>query len=193
MYKSMKNAFLLLLVMTIFTGVAYPLAVTAVSQIFFPDQANGSLIKKDNEVVGSLLIAQNFTSPGYFYARPSGAGDDGYDAANSAGTNLGPTSKKLMDSIQQQAADFRQANGLNAEAIVPADAVTSSGSGLDPDISIPNAVLQINRVARERGMSAEEVENVVKECSEHPLLGILGEEKANVLKMNLILDSIDGR
>lgn len=133
MYKSLKNALLLLIMLTVITGVFYPLVITGIAQLIFPRQANGSLIVRDGQVVGSSLLAQNFTRPEYFHPRPSAAGQDGYDAAGSAATNLGPTSQKLMDSLKKTADDYRQENNLSDEVVLPSDAVTSSGSGLDPE------------------------------------------------------------
>ena len=183
-----KNAVMLFGVLTLCTGAAYPLAVTVVSQQLFPVQANGSLFEKNGQVAGSMELAQDFTSDRYFHCRPSTAGDGGYDAANSAASNLGPTSRQLIDRVAQDTVRYRVYNGLSADAVVPADAVTTSGSGLDPDISLNNAQLQANRVAAARGMSREMVLAALDECSEHPVLGILGEDKVNVLRLNLALD-----
>lgn len=191
MFKSFKEALLLLCVLTVITGVFYPLAVTGVSQVLFARQANGSIVTKDGQPIGSLLIAQNFTNPEYFHPRPSAAGDDGYDATSSSGTNLGPTSQKLMASISDAADAFRQDNDLAEGDIIPSDAVTSSGSGLDPDISLKNAYMQINRVAAARNMPPEDVKNIVDEYADRPALGILGEPKVNVLVLNLLLDDMD--
>lgn len=191
MFKSFKGALLLLCVLTVITGVFYPLAVTGVSQVLFARQANGSIVTKDGQPIGSLLIAQNFTNPEYFHPRPSAAGDDGYDATSSSGTNLGPTSQKLMASISDAADAFRQDNDLAEGDIIPSDAVTSSGSGLDPDISLKNAYMQINRVAAARNMPPEDVKNIVDEYADRPALGILGEPKINVLVLNLLLDDMD--
>ena len=191
MFKSFKEALLLLCVLTVITGVFYPLAVTGVSQVLFARQANGSIVTKDGQPIGSLLIAQNFTNPEYFHPRPSAAGDDGYDATSSSGTNLGPTSQKLMASISDAADAFRQDNDLTEGDIIPSDAVTSSGSGLDPDISLKNAYMQINRVAAARNMPPEDVKNIVDEYADRPALGILGEPKINVLVLNLLLDDMD--
>lgn len=191
MFKSFKEALLLLCVLTVITGVFYPLAVTGVSQVLFARQANGSIVTKDGQPIGSLLIAQNFTNPEYFHPRPSAAGDDGYDATSSSGTNLGPTSQKLMASISDAADAFRQDNDLAEGDIIPSDAVTSSGSGLDPDISLKNAYMQISRVAAARNMPPEDVKNIVDEYADRPALGILGEPKINVLVLNLLLDDMD--
>ncbi|WP_196599367.1 potassium-transporting ATPase subunit KdpC [Pectinatus frisingensis] len=191
MYKSLKNALLLLIMLTVITGVFYPLVITGIAQLIFPKQANGSLIVRDGQVVGSSLLAQNFTRPEYFHSRPSAAGQDGYDAAGSAATNLGPTSQKLMDSLKKTADDYRQENNLSDEVVLPSDAVTSSGSGLDPEISLPNAYMQIARVAEARGVSTDKIRNIVDEYADSSILGIHGEERVNVLLLNLSLDDMN--
>lgn len=191
MYKSLKNALLLLIMLTVITGVFYPLVITGIAQLIFPRQANGSLIVRDGQVIGSSLLAQNFTRPEYFHPRPSAAGQDGYDAAGSAATNLGPTSQKLMDSLKKTADDYRQENNLSDEVVLPSDAVTSSGSGLDPEISLPNAYMQIARVAEARGVSTDKIRNIVDEYADSSILGIPGEERVNVLLLNLSLDDMN--
>ena len=191
MYKSLKNALLLLIMLTVITGVFYPLVITGIAQLIFPRQANGSLIVRDGRVVGSSLLAQNFTRPEYFHPRPSAAGQDGYDAAGSAATNLGPTSQKLMDSLKKTADDYRQENNLSDEVVLPSDAVTSSGSGLDPEISLSNAYMQIARVAEARGVSTDKIRNIVDEYADSSILGIPGEERVNVLLLNLSLDDMN--
>ncbi|MDD5761050.1 MAG: K(+)-transporting ATPase subunit C [bacterium] len=165
----------------------YPAVVWAVGQGLFPGKANGSLVRVDGKVVGSSLLAQGFSGPSYFHSRPSAAGQ-GYDAANSSGTNLGPTSKKLIEDVKQRVADYRTENGLPPDARVPADAVTSSASGLDPHISVGNATLQANRVAAARKIPREEVLKKVRAHTEGRDLGILGEPRVNVLMLNLDLD-----
>lgn len=174
----------MIVVFTVLLGVGYPLAIWGVGQMFFPHQANGSLIVKDGKVVGSELIGQTFTSPGYFHSRPSAAGN-GYDAAASSGSNLGPTSKKLIDRVTVDA-ETRQAENLNVP--VPADLVTTSASGLDPHISPAAAEFQIPRVARERNMRQEELRTIVAGFTETRQLGVLGEPRVNVLLLNLELD-----
>jgi K+-transporting ATPase ATPase C chain len=167
---------------------AYPLVVWAIAQGLFPYEAGGSLVQRSGETVASELIAQRFSSSKYFYPRPSAAGEAGYDAAGSSGSNLGPISKKLLDAVQQRVAVYRAANGLPPETQVPADAVTASGSGLDPDISVANALLQAPRVARERGRGEEEIKKLVREHTAGRGFGILGEPRVNVVKLNLALD-----
>jgi K+-transporting ATPase ATPase C chain len=166
----------------------YPLVVFGIAQAAFQDKANGSLlVDKDGTVRGSKLLGQGFTAEKYFHPRPSAAGN-GYDAANSSGSNLGPTSQKLNDAIKDRAATYRTENGLKESEPVPADAVTASGSGLDPHISLRNAELQVTRVAKARGLDAEKVRALVKQYTDSADLGILGEPGVNVLQLNLALD-----
>ena len=165
----------------------YPAVVWAVGQGLFPGKANGSLVRVDGKVVGSSLLAQGFTAPNYFHPRPSAAGQ-GYDAVNSGGTNLGPTSKKLIEDVKQRVADYRTENGLAPDARVPADAVTSSASGLDPHISARNALLQAARVAKARGIGEKDVMAKVEANTEGRTFGLLGEPRVNVLTLNLSLD-----
>jgi len=165
----------------------YPAVVWAVGQGLFSHKANGSLVRVDGKVAGSSLLAQGFTAPKYFHPRPSAAGQ-GYDAASSSGTNLGPTSKKLIEDVKQRVASFRTENGLPPDARVPADAVTSSASGLDPHISVGNALLQAARVARARGIGEKDVLAKIGAHTEGRTLGFLGEPRVNVLTLNLSLD-----
>ncbi len=165
----------------------YPLAVWGPAQILFPAKANGSLLVRDGKVVGSELIGQGFTGAGYFHPRPSAAGG-GYDALASGGSNLGPLSKDLIESVRGRAAAYRAENGLEPGAAVPADAVTASGSGLDPHISLQNAGLQTPRVARARGLTEAAVRELIGSLAEGRDLGIFGEARVNVLKLNLTLD-----
>jgi K+-transporting ATPase ATPase C chain len=170
----------------------YPLAVFAISQAIFHDQANGSLIvDKDGTIHGSQLLGQQFTADKYFHSRPSAAGN-GYDATSSGGSNLGPTSRKLADSLAQNISDYRSQNGMDTNDAVPADAVTASGSGLDPHISVRNAELQAPRVAKTRNLAIENVLELMRLNTDAPSLGFLGEPGVNVLKLNLALDALNG-
>lgn len=169
----------------------YPLAVWAIAQVAFPHKANGSLIvAKDGTVRGSELLGQNFTEAKYFHPRPSAAGN-GYDAANSGGSNLGPTSQKLNDAIKDRIAAYRAENGLKETDAVPADAVTASGSGLDSHISLRNAELQITRVAKARGLEELKIRDLIQRNSNRPDFGVLGDAGVNVLRLNLGLDGIE--
>jgi K+-transporting ATPase ATPase C chain len=184
----LRISVLLTLVFAVLLCGVYPLAVWAGGQALFAKKANGSLVLDGTGAVrGSALLAQNFSSARYFQPRPSAAGT-GYDATNSGGTNLGPTSQKLSDSVKAAVAAYRSANGLAADALVPADAVTSSGSGLDPDISVANALTQAARVAGARGVPVATVQALVAAGTEGRDLGILGEPRVNVLELNAALD-----
>ena len=190
----MKNLIVQLrisLVATLFLALilcgVYPLTVWVLAQGVFPDRANGSLVKENDRLVGSRLIAQGFQSPKYFHPRPSAAGQ-GYDATRSGGTNLGPLSRKLVETVRQRAEEYRNKNNLPLDAPVPADAVTASASGLDPHISLKNALVQAQRVARGRGLSENLVLKQVELHTEGRDLGILGEPRVNVLMLNLALD-----
>ena len=186
MLSELKPAILFTIVLSVLTGILYPLGITAVAQGLFPRQANGSLIKESGRVIGSDLIGQNFTRPEYFHPRPSAAGN-GYDAANSGGSNLGPTNSALSDRLTKDAAQFRKDNPDFAGPI-PADAITTSASGLDPDISPANAMAQATRVAKVRGKSLVEIQNLITANIEGRDLGFLGESRVNVLRLNLALD-----
>jgi K+-transporting ATPase ATPase C chain len=185
--KQIYPAVAMVLIFTVITGVIYPLLVTGLSQVFFKSQAQGSLIEKNGEIIGSRLIGQTFTKPGYFYSRPSAAGN-GYDSMASGGTNLGPTNKKLVDGKVKGAAETLRKE--NPQAPIPVDLVTSSGSGLDPHITPAAAEFQIDRVARERGISPEEIRRLVREHTEGRQFGFLGELRVNVLELNLALDAV---
>jgi K+-transporting ATPase ATPase C chain len=187
--QHLRSAVLMVVVLTVMLGIIYPLLMTGISQVVFPSQANGSLVRDSSgTVIGSAILAQNFTQPQYFHPRPSAAGSDGYDATNSGGSNLGPTNQKLIDAVKDRTDAYRDENSLAADAPVPVDAVTTSASGLDPDISPANAVIQASRVAKARGLSEDQVRTLVNQNTEGRTLGILGEPRVNVLKLNLALD-----
>jgi K+-transporting ATPase ATPase C chain len=185
--KDLITSALMILVMTVALGILYPFAVWGVSQVIFPHQANGSLIERDGKVIGSELIGQSFTGPGYFHSRPSAAGN-GYDAGASSGSNLGPTSEKLIDRIK---ADAETRLEENPGVPVPADLVTTSASGLDPHISPADADFQIRRVANARGIDEAELRQLVSRFTEGRTFGILGEPRLNVLLINLELDKVE--
>jgi potassium-transporting ATPase KdpC subunit len=177
----------ILLMLTLLTGVIYPLAVTGIAQLIFPSKANGSLVKVDGRVVGSELIGQNFSDPRYFWPRPSATG---YDPMPSSGSNLGPTSRQLQEQVQQREQALRALYGLPAEAELPPDLLFASGSGLDPDISLASAQLQIARVARARGLPEDQIAALVEQYTEPPQFGLLGEPRVNVLLLNIALDRL---
>jgi potassium-transporting ATPase KdpC subunit len=184
--RDLLKSVILIFVFTVLLGILYPLAVWGVSQILFPYKANGSLIERDGKIIGSELIGQNFSSLGYFHSRPSAAGT-GYDAAASSGSNLGPTSQKLIDRINTET---KSLEGENPNTQVPAELVTTSGSGLDPHISPAAAEFQIPRIARERNMTESELRQVVSRFTAGRQFGILGEPTVNVLLLNLELDKL---
>jgi K+-transporting ATPase ATPase C chain len=190
--SEIKTSILVTVVFAVLLCGAYPLAVWGGAQLLFPAKANGSLVLDASGAVrGSALLAQNFSSDKYFQPRPSAAGT-GYDATSSSGTNLGPTSQKLNDSIKAAIAAYRTTNGLAADAAVPADAVTSSGSGLDPEISVANAQLQTARVAKARGLTLDRVQTLVSAHTAARDLGVFGEPRVNVLTLNVALDQLAG-
>jgi K+-transporting ATPase ATPase C chain len=189
MRRQLLPALRIVLVFTVLLGFAYPLVVTGVAQGLWSNQADGSLVKVDGTVVGSKLLGQTFTKAKYFHPRPSAAGD-GYDGAASGASNLGPTSPVLLDDVKKAAVAYRKENGLAVGANVPIDAVTSSGSGLDPGISVANARVQAARVADARGLSIERVMQAIDDHTEDRPLGILGEKWVNVLELNLALDEL---
>lgn len=187
MFKQFAPAFKMTALMTVVTGLIYPGVVTGVCQLVFHDKANGSLIVKGGEVRGSTLLAQSFTKPEYFHARPSAAGNDGYDPTASSGSNLGPTSQKLFDRMKASSDQFRKENP-DYKGAIPADAITASGSGLDPEISVANAQAQAARVAGARGVSKDQLNQLLASATESRDLGFLGEARVNVVKLNLQLD-----
>lgn len=182
--KQIYPAVAMTVVLTVLLGIIYPLVVTGLAQVMFPAQAGGSLIEKDGKIIGSSLIGQPFTGPGYFHSRPSAAGA-GYDGTASAGTNLGPTSQKLIDNVKTAAESLREENPRSP---IPIDMVTASASGLDPHITPAAAEFQVPRVARERSMSPENVRRLVRTHTEGRQFGLLGEPRVNVLELNLALD-----
>ena len=188
MWKQMMPGLRMTVLLTLLTGLIYPGVVTGVCQILFPSQANGSLIVRNGIVVGSTLIGQNFTRPEYFQPRPSAAGSDGYDPTASGGSNLGPTSEKLVARTKASVSKLRADNPSHGTNALPADLATASASGLDPHISPASAALQVNRVAAARRASPNEVEKLVGELTEGRDLGFLGEPRVNVLLLNLALD-----
>jgi K+-transporting ATPase ATPase C chain len=191
MTSALRMAISMLVLMTIVTGIAYPLAITGIAQLIFPHQANGSLVRKGDTVVGSSLLGQYFSKPEYFHPRPSAASAPGtvapgYDPMNSGGTNLAPSSQKLVDTVTA-AVNANQPD--NPGTPVPGDLVTASASGLDPDISPEAASFQIRRVAKARGIAEDRVRDMVKQCTKGRTFGVFGEPRVNVLKLNMLLDS----
>ena len=185
--KEFTRALLVLLVMTMLTGLAYPFVVTKLCQLCFPAQASGSLLVAGSTVVGSALVGQKFTRPGYFHGRPS-ASD--YDASNSGGSNFGPSNAKYLEEVGQRARQARQLNGLDVGAPVPADLVLASASGLDPHISLEAALIQISRVAKARKLAEAQVSQALEKLAETPFLGLAGQKRVNVIQLNLALDTL---
>lgn len=187
MFRQLIPALKMTALLTVLTGLLYPAIVTGFCQALFRHQANGSLIVRNGQVIGSSLLGQNFTQPGYFHPRPSAAGSNGYDPTASGGSNLGPTSQKLYDRVKVAAEQFRKENP-DYTGPIPADALTTSASGLDPDISVANAKAQADRVAKARGASKSVIEGLIASATEDRSLGFLGEPRVNVLDLNLALD-----
>lgn len=185
----LRTSFLAVAALAVILCGLYPVAAWVLAQSFFPGRANGSLLSRDSAVVGSRLIGQRFSSPAYFHSRPSAAGN-GYDATRSGGTNLGPLSKDLVEKVRRRILDYLEENGLPTGTLVPADAVTASGSGLDPHISPENARLQASRVSKARGLAEAFVRTQIEACIEGRTLGILGEPRVNVVRLNLALDGV---
>ena len=201
MLREIRPAIVMILAMTVLTGIIYPLAMTGIAQVAFPHQANGSLIEKDGKVIGSALLGQNFTKPEYFQGRPSATTDTDpndstktvpapYNAANSSGSNTGPTAKSLLERVQ---GDVDKLKAENPGTPIPIDLVTTSASGLDPDISPAAAMFQVPRVAKARGLDEAKVRQLVQERTEIRALGVLGEPRVNVLQLNMALDALKPR
>lgn len=185
--KEIKTAVLIFVAFSLLTGLIYPLIMTGIIQFVMPEKASGSLIALDGKIVGSELIGQNFSSPSYFHGRPSAVD---YSANGSGASNFGPTSAKLMDLVRQRIEQVRSENNLSSNASVPADLVLASASGLDPHISLEAAMLQVPRIAKSRGLNQSDVQELVGKNVEHPQFGFLGQERVNVLRLNLALDRI---
>jgi potassium-transporting ATPase KdpC subunit len=188
MLKELKPGLLMMIVMTVITGFVYPAVITVIAQAIFRDQANGSLVSFNGQVVGSRLLGQNFAKPEYFHPRPSAAGSNGYDPTATGGSNLGPTSAKLIDNVKKAIEQYRKDNP-DFTGPIPADAVTTSASGIDPHISPANAEIQAARVAKARGLPIEQVQTLIAQHTEGRTLGFLGEPRVNVLELNLALDA----
>jgi len=190
--RQLRPAVVALLTFTVLCGVVYPLVTTLVGQVAFGHQADGSLIRRHGVVVGSELIGQSFAAPGYFHSRPSAAGA-GYDGAASSGSNLGPLNPDLLATVEERAVAYRAENGLDPAALVPVDAVTASGSGLDPHISVANARVQAARVAAARALDLDEVLALVDGSTDRRAFGVLGEPGVNVVRLNVALDDLSAR
>lgn len=193
MLKEIKKSVIVFGSLTLICGLAYPLFVNTIGESVFTSEANGSLVYEGKIPIASTLIAQNFTQPYYFHPRPSAAGADGYDATSSSGSNFGYTSQKLHDAVKERVNAYRAENGLNATQKVPMDAVTTSGSGLDPHITVANAMIQVKRVALSRGIEESKVIDVIHKNTQKVYWSIIGEEKINVVTLNLTLDREFGK
>jgi K+-transporting ATPase ATPase C chain len=185
MYRDLRTTIICFVLLSALLGLAYPAAIAGIAQVLFNRQADGSLVERDGQVVGSSLVGQTFEGPQYFHSRPSASG---YETGVSSGSNLGPSSQDLADRVATDAATIREENGLAADAEVPVDAVTASGSGLDPHITPAYAELQVARVASERGVSEDQVRELIDENSDGSTLWVMGESRVNVLRLNLALD-----
>jgi K+-transporting ATPase ATPase C chain len=190
--RDLRTAVLTFVAFSALLGLAYPAAITGLAQLAFERKADGSLIERNGEIVGSSLVGQNFGGAQYFHSRPSAAGADGYEAAASSGSNLGPTSQVLADRVAADVQRLREVNGLPDDAPIPVDAVTTSASGLDPHISRAYAELQVARVAAARGVAEEDVRTLVRRNTDGSTLGVMGEPRVNVLELNLALDDAFG-
>jgi potassium-transporting ATPase KdpC subunit len=186
--RSLMTAIKLTIVLAVLTGLIYPIVLVEIARAVFPTQAGGSLVLRDGQVVGSSVIGQNFSAPKYFHSRPSAAGDKGYDASNSGGSNLGPTNKALIEAVKSRLKGVLEENPGTTPEQVPIDMVTASASGLDPEISPAAAELQVPRVAKARGMSEDDVRRLVEQATRGRWMGIMGEPGVNVFKLNLMLD-----
>jgi potassium-transporting ATPase KdpC subunit len=186
------SALTMLTLLVILCGL-YPLVVWGIAQVAFPSKANGSLVERQGKLAGSSLLAQSFTGEKYFHPRPSAAGDTGYDGISSGGSNLGPLSQKLVDQVKERVDQYRRENNLPPGTLVPADAVTASGSGLDPHISLKNAEIQAGRVAKARNMSLNKIKSLMQKYTEGPDWGLFGEPGVNVLGLNLALEALPAK
>ncbi len=185
--KQIRIALLMMLIMTLLLGVMYPLMMTGIAQLAFSNKANGSLAMVDGRTVGSELLGQSFTGPGYFHGRPSA---NSYDGANSGGSNLGPTNRKLIETSVMRADQVRKENGLAPGTMVPSDLVLASGSGLDPHVSLASALIQVPRIARERNIGEPEITDLVRHSSELPYFGAYGDPIVNIFRLNIALDAL---
>ena len=193
LFKEVKTALIAMAALLIVLCGFYPLVVWGIAQVAFPSMANGSLMEQRGKLVGSSLMAQAFSGDQFFHPRPSAAGDTGYDGTSSGGSNLGPLSQKLVDRVKERVDQYRKENNLPAGTLVPADAVTASGSGLDPHISLKNADIQAARVAQARNLSLAQVKSLVQQYTEGPDWGLLGEPGVNVLRLNLALEALPAK